>query len=377
MKKTLPFLLMMAFVVSAAYYYAQVPFDEKAPTANAQAQNDAPTNQAAPHVQATVRHFDQYMARTIQNGGGPGAAITFVKDGNILLAKGYGLRDADLQLPVDAQTVFRLASLSKGFAGVLAGQLVEQGTVSWEDRIFPYLPKGALPDDGRTKEITLAHILSNSSGFPHHTYSNLLNAGVPFREIIPLLNEVNLHAPPGEYYAYQNVIFNLATPLLEKKSRSSYRALMRQHLFAPLGMHRASVGYWPMESMVNVARPHARSETAWHPRDTRENFYEVPAAAGVNASISDLSQWLLALLGHQPEALSNSVLQSATAPFIATTKGRYRSWPQLEKAHYAMGWRPFDYAGQKIVYHGGFVRGYRAELFFWPEEDFGEEGHTK
>jgi len=367
MRNILSLLLLAFVVIFSAYYYVQQT--NQIETSKKVVKKPKPTPQSP--AEKTVHFYDQYLAKAIKNEAAPAAALAIVKDGKILLEKGYGYRNVDLKLTADKHTVFRLASVSKGFAGILAGQLVEDEVINWSDPIADYLPEGSLPENDFDTPITVGHVLSNSSGFPHHTYSNLLNLGSSFEEIIPMLSKLKLHATPGKYFAYQNVVFNLATPVMEKKTKKNFAQLVRENIFTPIGMHRASVGFTPVLTQINFAHPHIHGESGWNIRDGKKNYYEVPAAAGVNASATDMSQWLLALLGHKSDVLSDQVREEVLSAAIPTAKARYRSWNGLEKAAYGMGWRVFEYKENQIIYHGGFVRGYRAEIFFWPEEDFG------
>jgi beta-lactamase class C len=112
---------------------------------------------------------------------------------------------------------------------------------------------------------------------------------------------------------------------------------------------------------------------AYVPLQSHDGYYNVLPAAGVNASISDMAQWLLALLGNKPEQLSDTVLTAITTPVIYTPlKWRYtRYWKPFRERYYSLGWRIYNYQGRQIMYHGGYIRGYRAEIAFCPSEDLG------
>jgi beta-lactamase class C len=118
--------------------------------------------------------------------------------------------------------------------------------------------------------------------------------------------------------------------------------------------------------------PHQRSRGAWRVTSTNSAYYSVAPASGINASIFDMSMWLRANLGAFPEVFSAEFLSQTHAPIISTPRGNYfNRWSGLEKAYYATGWRVFDYKGQRIVHHGGGVRGYRSEMAFLPAANIG------
>ncbi len=110
-----------------------------------------------------------------------------------------------------------------------------------------------------------------------------------------------------------------------------------------------------------------------------QGYYNVLPAAGVNASISDMGQWLLALLGYQESVFPDTISKILAEPLIYTPlKYRYtRNWQSFKGRYYSLGWRIYQYRGRKIVYHGGYIRGYRAEIAFCPAEDVGIAFYTK
>ena len=127
-------------------------------------------------------------------------------------------------------------------------------------------------------------------------------------------------------------------------------------------------------SSKSFALPHIGAAGHWRSLVPKETYYRVPPAAGVNASVNDLGQWMLAQLGHRPDVLSAELVALMHAPQVATP-GELRSSPwrrdRLRTAAYALGWRVFDYAGRDMVFHAGAVQGYRAMLGMLPNEDFG------
>jgi beta-lactamase class C len=138
-------------------------------------------------------------------------------------------------------------------------------------------------------------------------------------------------------------------------------------------MKDASTGYRGLIWNQNVAFPHDRINGEYHPRPLNTGYYNLLPAAGVNASIDDMGKWLAALLGFTPKKLDTAVINLISTPQIYTPlKRNYtRFWDPIEARYYSFGWRIFDYKGKRILYHGGYVRGYRAEIAFCPEEKTG------
>jgi len=191
--------------------------------------------------------------------------------------------------------------------------------------------------------------------------------------IVDRLDEVDISAPPGELYGYQNVLFSMLDPIAKKATGISYQVLLKQRIFSPLGMSDASAGPVDMTQNSNVAHPHVIVRSSYVPLKQHNGYYNVMPAAGVNASISDMAQWLLALLGHKPDRMPDTILTNISTPIIYTPlKWRYtRYWKPFRERYYSLGWRIYNYQGQQIIYHGGYIRGYRAEIAFCPAEDVG------
>lgn len=320
-----------------------------------------------------VQQFIDFMDGELDSTRTVGAAYTVVKDGQVLYTGTFGERKWNSGEPVDEHTLFRLASVSKGFAGALACLLELDGSLGLNDRVKDHYEGFRLKDSVSTADLTIEHLLSHTSGLVPYAFDNLVEAGMELNEIVVRLDEVDISAPPGELYGYQNVLFSMLDPIARGATGIPYQVLLREKLFVPLGMADASAGPVDLEAQPNMAYPHVRTARGYVALDPNRGYYNVMPAAGVNASISDLSSWLLALLGSAPEVLPDTVRSRLAAPVIYTPlKARYtRQWRPFRERYYSLGWRVYHYRGRWIVYHGGYIRGYRAEIGFCPEENMG------
>ena len=162
-----------------------------------------------PHLQAFTAEYVQTFQTLLTQTKTPGAGLVIVKDTSILHLSGHGMKAAFSNDSVDINTVFRVGSLSKGFAAVLAGILVEKGALKWTDKVNQYIPEFVLKDSLQSERVNLIHLLSQSSGLPYHAYTNLVEAGLDVRQITRELKKVNLIAKEGEIYAYQNAAYSI------------------------------------------------------------------------------------------------------------------------------------------------------------------------
>ena len=321
-----------------------------------------------------VQRFESMAQALVANQRVPGLAMAIVKDGHILSARGYGITDVRAAEPIDAHTVFRLASLSKSFAGTLTGLLVSQGALRWDSKLTNYMPALRLSDPTAAQELTVAEVLSHRVGLTHNTYDRDLEANVDYRSLVQKLAYAPMACRPGQCYGYQNIAFSLIGDVVFAVTGRFYGETLASRVFKPLGMNDASTGLEGIESSPRWAKPHVRGGGGWVSLMPKPAYYEVTPAAGVNASISDMAQWLIAQTGHRPDVLSESLLATLHAPVINTpTELRGSSWrgERLTAAGYALGWRVYDYAGHRVVFHGGAVQGYRGVVALIPESDLG------
>lgn len=317
--------------------------------------------------------FDCWWASNFERDGSPGMAVAIIKDGVVVFKRTYGVKRVQSGKKVDGHTAFRMASVSKTFAGVLTAILVEKGYLNWEDKVVQHVPGFKLKDSLTTQSLEVRHLLSHTTGLPRHAYSNLLNAGIPYREILSMLSEVTIFHPPGDTYNYQNVAFSVIGDVLQSVMGKSYSELLKEYIFLPLGMADASTDYEAFISSNNIAHPHQRRYGSYRERKISPNYFDVGPAAGVNASLDDMIKYMRLLTGYHPEVLADSSLQNIFSPQVAVPKreGVVVSWRPVDAAWYGLGWRGIQKENQTIIYHGGYVNGYRSEIMTIPEEQLG------
>ena len=306
----------------------------------------------------------------------PGASVVIVKDSQIILLRGFGLKAGDHSDSVDAHTVFRLGSLSKGFAGVLAGMLVEDSVLTWDEPVRKRYPEFRLVDARQADRVQLRHVLSHTTGLPYHAFTNLIEEDYPLDRIASeYFPKSRLFGREGEFYAYSNAAFSVAGEVMHRATGMPYPELLREKIFRPAGMLDASCDYLSMSVSTNHALPNVWTGYGWRAQDISPSYYSNAApAGGVNASAADMGQWLLLLLGHRPDLVSPATLDQVFMPLIKTDKERriFPNWIARDAASYAMGWRVLTRPeGDQIIYHSGYVNGYRCEIALSRTEDLG------
>jgi len=326
---------------------------------------------------STALYLDTFSAafeEGLTNQSIPGGAVVIVKEGRVIYQKGFGVKETGKTDNVDEHTVFRIGSVSKGFASVLAGVLAEEDLLSWDGSVSSYLDDFKLFDPEQTDRVKIKHILSHTSGLPRHAYTNLVEDGLTLDRIIPRLERVPLIAKEGEQLAYQNATYSVIEKVMETQTGTDFESLLTSKIFEPLGMVNSSASYDSLMRSENKALPHV-----WYSRSRgrvpvkiTKKYYNAISSGGINASASDMGKWLLLLTGYYPEIISKETLNEIYEPLATINNKRFsRYWDSVNESHYGMGWRVLDNEGQKIVYHGGYVNGYRSEIAFSPEDGVG------
>lgn len=321
-----------------------------------------------------VAQFEALAQALVADQRVPGLAMAIVQNGHVLSARGYGITDINAAEPVGTHTVFRLASLSKSFAGTVTGMLVSEGALRWDSRLTDFMPEFQLSNPGAAQQLTVADVLSHRVGLTHNTYDRDIEANVDYRNLVQKLAYAPMACAPGECYAYQNVAFSLIGDVVFAATGRFFSETVSHRIFKPLGMNDASYGLEGIVASPSWAKPHIRAGSGWTSLMPKPTYYRVAPAAGVNASASDMAQWLLAQGGHRPDVLPASLLATLQAPVIATPgELRGSKWrrERLSAAGYGLGWRVYDYSGHRVVFHGGAVQGYRGAIALMPERDLG------
>ncbi|WP_226960795.1 serine hydrolase domain-containing protein [Thalassotalea sp. LPB0316] len=333
--------------------------------------------------------FSKDVASMLNDKSIPGAAYVIVEHGEIKALETFGHLAKGSNQAVTPTTVFRLASVSKPFASTLTAQLALEGKINLQAPVTHFLPEFSLKQAGQADEIKVHHLLSHTSGLLPNTYDNLLHENWSMEKIIGRFDRLAPICQPAKCYGYQNIMYGFLQDVIEASQPQPYEQVLADKIFTPLDMQQASVGLTAFRAQGNTAKPHIlirkkktnkssaygkpRIKYTWKQVQVNSDFYKVPAAAGVNASILDMAKWLNANMGYQPDVLSPELLDRVTTPFIRTKRDlKRRYWRDfLTDAHYGYGWRIYQIDQQDLIYHGGWVEGFRADIGYMPELGIG------
>jgi beta-lactamase class C len=299
----------------------------------------------------------------------PGYLFAFIEEGKPAKMVVSG-KTANNGSAITPQTVFRLASVSKTFTSILMAKMVDENKLSWQTPVKNMTNEYAFDN---SKNLQLAHIVGQSSGFSPNAYDNLIEANYPVKRVLSMLTDLKPLCSPGECYTYQNTLFGVIEEYFQENN-TSYGEQLESEVLGPLSMKGASVGRDGLVAADSWAKPHvAIAKNKWRSVKVSEDYYRFSPAAGVNASGADMVKWVGALLGEQPNVIGPQIIDQVTQPRVKTKREMHRRlWQRyLKDAHYGLGWRVYDFDGHRLNYHGGWVKGYRAAVAFAPDQKVG------
>ena len=307
------------------------------------------------------RDFDNRISGIMADPSMVGLSVAVVENGRISFARGYGTTTAAGGEPVNPHTVFRWASLSKGVAATMVGDLAAQGRLSLDAPVSDYATTLKLPLGNETRA-TVDDLLSHRLGVTRNAFDRKLEAGADPRTLRPMLATLSQLCAPGQCHAYQNVAFDAASEIVSNITGRPYQQVVARELFGPLGMVDASMSRAGLIASKSWAQPHVGRRTV----SVNDNYYRIPAAGGVNSSILDLARWMQAQMGAAPGIVPQSVLDRIHQPRISTNRHRGMFNQAMGTSQYALGWRDYNYRGHRLIGHQGAVMGYRATVLFDP-----------
>ena len=316
--------------------------------------------------------LDIYINREMTRWNLPGLAIAIVKDGKVVLMKGYGYADATKKIPVTEKTEFQIASNSKAFTGTSVALLEHFGKLKLDDLVKTHLPYFKMQDDYLTNHVTIRDILSHRIGYETFQ-SDLINwASTKTRkELVENMANVTPKFGFREKYGYCNMGFVTAGEIIKAVSDTTWDDYLKFHYFQPLGMTRTGTTYQNFITSVNASKAYTL---------LNGNLFEIlpskvdniGAAGSMTSNVNDLSKWVMMQLGNGTyngkEIVPAKVIQETrNSNTIVSRKSRTGH----NFMNYGLGWFLADAYGKKIVEHDGGANGFLSKTVLIPEENFG------
>ncbi len=320
---------------------------------------------------AELAGFDEFVAAVMKEDKLPGLAVAVVRDGQVILAKGYGQRNVAENLPVTPQTLFAIGSVTKSFTAAELGMLVDDGKLEWDQPVRRWLPDFQLKDSFATEHMTPRDLVTHRSGMPRH---DVLWYGSPLtrRELYGRMRHLEPSKEFRATFQYNNLMFMTAGVLIEQISGTSWENFTRARIFEPLGMAHSNFSVADSVKTSDFALPYELVDQDVKAIPFR-NIDAIGPAGSINSSVEDMIRYVQFHIdkgkvgGVQRLSVANA--EAMQSPQMVTSGTPPHE--ELGHASYGLGLTVGSYRGHKLVEHGGGIDGFISKLSFLPNKKIG------
>ncbi|QDO94707.1 serine hydrolase [Formosa sediminum] len=331
-------------------------------------------------VQST--QIDSLVAKTLGLNNTVGMAIAIVKDGNVVHSKGYGLKSIETKEDVDEHTLFSIASNSKAFTGAALAILVDEGKLSWDDKVVDYIPEFKMYNDYVTANFTITDLLTHRSGLGLGAGDLMIFPDGGDYTIDDIIKSFQYQTPTSAFrtkYDYDNLLYLVAGEVVYRVSGTSWADFIQTRIFDPLAMTTAKPLLNRIPAQANVAMPHSSYNNEIKVLEPYDGGDLVGAAGGINASVNDLTKWMLVQLnkGKYGDSLSKTLFSETVqkqmwSPITMTGYNMYGDGRRDNHfSAYGLGWKISDVKGKIMLSHTGGITGMLSRTMLIPELNLG------
>lgn len=325
----------------------------------------------AARAKVVLEGFDELIEKALKDYQVPGVAVGLVVDGHVIYAKGFGFRDVEQKLPMTKETLFAIGSCTKAFTSFIAGNLVDEGLVEWDQPVIDILPQFRLWDQYATTNVTLRDLLTHRTGLPRHEFV-AYNAKISKSELLKRIRYLQPSAEIRERYQYGNLMYFTAGLALEQLTGKPWEELVRERILVPLEMTHTNFSIEEMQKSDNIAFPYI---------EKNEKLKKIPflnlsllsAAGSINSNVVDMTHWMQMLLAggvyKNQSLISPATFQELYAPQVIIPGA-----PETQESRlyaYGIGWGVISYRGYYFVSHDGVSDGFTSMVGFIPNENIG------
>jgi CubicO group peptidase (beta-lactamase class C family) len=316
--------------------------------------------------------FDAFVEAQLKRWNTPGAAITVVRDGKVILQRGYGLRDKEKKLPMTAQTLQPIASVTKSFTVASLATLVRDGKLAWDKPVRDVMPDFKMHNDYATMNVTPRDLVTHRTGLPRHDWS-WFNATASREELYKRIQHLEPSAQLRSTWQYNNFMYMTAGYLGGRVAGSDWETLVRNSIFTPLGMKASN---FTIEDLRKS--PDHGTGYLWDDKEVPQPIpYRGLTAMGptgsINSNMEDMARYLQMYLG-RGQFEGKTILNAAdivdmTNPQMVMADAR--TFEEISSMQYGMGLFLTHYRGERVAQHGGNMPGSSSLLSFMPQRGIG------
>lgn len=330
-----------------------------------------PLSPKAQRAKTILDNLDPVIEKAIADYQIPGVAVGVVVDGHVVYAKGFGYRDLEEKLPMTPDTLLSIGSCTKAFTGFVAGTLVDEGLLHWDQLMIDLIPEFRLWDQYATQNVTLRDLLTHRSGMPRHDGA-WYNSKLTRAQLMSRLRYLEPSTDIRERYQYNHIMYSTAGYALERICNKSWEQLVRERILVPLHMTNTNFSFAEMQQSSNFAHPYLEKKGVLKKIPGRDVSLIGPAAS-INSSINELVNWVQLHLNEgtygKQVLISPTTLQEIWAP--QTIVPEVPETTDTLMHAYGIGWNIYAYRSLYSVMHHGATEGYTCTITFVPKEKVG------
>lgn len=323
-----------------------------------------------------VQELDTYIEQARKQWEVPGLSVAIVKGGEVILSKGYGVRSLASTERVDENTIFSIGSTTKAMVAAAMGMLVDEGLVSWDDKVMKYLPDFQLYDPYASRELRVKDLFTHNAGLGNADMLWYYN-DLPSDKILKRMRMLKPAYPFRGGYTYQNIMYLAAGKLIATVSGKPWAEFMQERIFSPLEMSNTYPTLLISQQEQNRSIPHHHIEDTITPIEDCSADPIAPAGA-IWSSVNDMAKWMQFLLDtgkvNNQSLLDFETYQELFKPQIVIPKAQFYPTTTLTNptwTTYGLGWFQHDYHGLALQFHTGSLPGTVAIIGLVPELDLG------
>ena len=328
------------------------------------------------NLKDSIQSLDEYFIKVMKDWNVPQMAYGVVKDSHIVHARGFGYRDRENKLPVDENTLFKIASTSKGFTSLTFGIMADSMNISLDTPIRDILTDFIMYNDYVTKYVTPRDLLTNRTGLPRHGFI-FYGTDLTRNEIASVLPYLDPVTSFREKHIYTNLMYMMVAHVIENSLKSPWEEFTRENLFVPLEMNNSSFGI-DLFKKANHAIPYyydkenklfVKSELD----DLMYSNHSLNPAGGINSNVKEMCNYMIMLLNdgkfNGKQVISKNYITQVFSPHVGSGNVNYKR--STYSLGHGLGWYINHFHGKTQFEFGGRTSNYDSRIILFPEDSIG------
>ncbi len=323
-----------------------------------------------------LKGIEEELNKILKTTKAPGFAVAIVEGNRTIYAKGFGYRDVENKIPMDANTLLAIGSCSKAFTSGILGQLRDDGELDFSDSPIDYIPELRFFNDELNNNVNIRDLMSHQTGLPRHDYSWYLFPTFDRDSLVARIQYQEPFTGLRQKWYYNNFMFLTQGVIAERLTGKSWEENIKERFFAPLGMDRSNVSIKELENSTNAALGYELYKDSVLRKMPYYKIAAMAPAGSINSSVNEMAKWLKVWINNgkynDTEVFSESYIKEAqSSQAVITSALPEKDNPDMFLANYGYGWMISSYKGHYRVEHGGNIDGFSASTSFFPTDSLG------